>query len=83
MMVILESVNYSKFIKKIKLQSQKLQVELENAEEQRTQEAEKRAETIRQLKCDLHQIEQYAQESSKRVTSEVEKVKLKCLQKIF
>jgi len=59
--------------KETKLQSQKLQVELENAEEQRTQEAEKRAETIRQLKCDLHQIEQYAQESSKRVTSEVEK----------
>lgn len=57
------------------LQSQKLQTELENAEDQRTQEAEKRAETIRQLKGDLHQIEQFAQESSKRVTSEVEKVK--------
>jgi len=54
-------------------QCEKLDKELLIAQEQRTAEANKRAETIRQLKQDLHQIEQFAEESARRVKSEIEK----------
>ena len=53
---------------------EKVRKELQNAKEQRDLEANKRAETIRQLKSDLHQIEQFAEESARRIKSEIEKV---------
>ena len=55
-------------------QCEKVRKELQNAKEQRDLEANKRAETIRQLKSDLHQIEQFAEESARRIKSEIEKV---------
>ena len=55
-------------------QCEKLEKELTIAQEQRAAEANKRSETIRQLKSDLHQIEQFAEESARRVKSEIEKV---------
>jgi len=54
-------------------QCEKVQKDLVIAQEQRTAEANKRADTIRQLKADLFQIEQFAEESSRRVKSEIEK----------
>jgi len=54
-------------------QCEKVRKELQNAKEQRDLEANKRAETIRQLKSDLHQIEQFAEESARRIKSEIEK----------
>jgi cell division protein FtsB len=60
-----------KFISVFKLSFQNFLVV---AQDQKNAEASKRAETIRQLKSDLHQIEQFAEESARRVKSEIEKV---------